>query len=304
MSLTATIENVILVGGSGNVGSLLIAPLAAVFDLTLLTRSSIKTTLPDNVKVLQADYTLDGLTKAFKGQDVVVSAIGATGFADQKLMIDAAVAAGVKWFLPSEFSVNSSAPAVRELVPVFHAKQEVLDHLKSKESQLSWVGLAAGPLLDWGLKAGFLDFDIVNKKAKVWDDGRTRYSGITVHDLGRALVQVLKEPGRAELRNRYVFVRSVTTSQAEILAVLKELEPSWSSEKVTTEDQIEAAQKGLAVGDYAAAVKLVQASAFGNLPNMKQNFEADEKERLVNGLLDMPKRDIAAIVKEAMGAGA
>jgi hypothetical protein len=65
-------------------------------------------------------------------------------------MIDAAIQAGVKRFLPSELSANGIAKAARELVPPFQQKWEVLEYLKEKEGQgLSWTGLATGPLLDW-----------------------------------------------------------------------------------------------------------------------------------------------------------
>lgn len=139
---------------TGNVGRLLIEPLAAHFNLTLLTRpssaASLPSNLPTNVRTVSADYTIADLTIAFTGQDAVVSAVGAAAFASQKLLIDAAVAAGVRRFLPSEFSVNSDAKAVRELVPVFQAKDAVLQHLKAKENEgLTWTGLAVGPLLDW-----------------------------------------------------------------------------------------------------------------------------------------------------------
>jgi nucleoside-diphosphate-sugar epimerase len=151
MSATPEIKNVILVGATGNVGSLLIAPLAATFNLTLLSRSS-STSKPshDNIKTIRADYTLEDLTKAFAGQDALVSAGGAVAFGEQKVMIDAAVAAGVKRFLPSEMSMNGDAKAVRDLVPVFQTKYEILDYLKSKEEQgLTWTGLGTGPLFDW-----------------------------------------------------------------------------------------------------------------------------------------------------------
>jgi hypothetical protein len=72
------------------------------------------------------------------------------GFQEQKSIINAAVKAGVKRFLPSEFSANTCSEVVRSLVPVFQAKQEVLAYLKEQESTgLTWTGLATGPLLDW-----------------------------------------------------------------------------------------------------------------------------------------------------------
>ncbi|KPI36717.1 uncharacterized protein AB675_10071 [Cyphellophora attinorum] len=302
MSATSEIRNVILVGATGNVGSLLIAPLAANFNLTILSRSSStsKPTNANNVKTLRADYTLEGLTKAFTGQDAVVSTVGAVAFGEQKVMIDAAVAAGVKRFLPSEMSMNGDAKAVRDLVPVFKTKHEVLEYLKSKEAKgLTWTGLGTGPLFDWGLKAGFLDFDISKRHVTLWDKGDTRYSAITVADLGNAVVGVLQHP--SETANRYVFAHSVTASQREVLNVLEgQTRQKWNVEPVTTEDEVAKAQKALATGDYAAAVRLAQATAFSNLPNMQQDFDADEKDRVVNDLLGIEMKSVAAVVEEVL----
>jgi DNA-binding NarL/FixJ family response regulator len=87
--------------------------------------------------------------KVLRGQDAVISAIGATGFQSQKTVIDAAIAAGVRRFLPSEFSANTLSDAVRSLVPAFVPKMEILDYLKEKGSTgLTWTGLAVGALLD------------------------------------------------------------------------------------------------------------------------------------------------------------
>lgn len=131
-------------------GSLLVAPLQVAFDLTIVTRPTSVGPFPEGVSVIRADYTLDALSEAFKGQDAIVSAVGPAGFLDQKLMIDAAIKAGVQRFLPSELSMNGTAPGVRELVPVFMQKWEVLEYLKAKEaSGLSWTGLGTGPLIDW-----------------------------------------------------------------------------------------------------------------------------------------------------------
>lgn len=69
---------------------------------------------------------------------------------DQKLFVDAALAAGVKRFLSSEFSVNTMSKAVRELVPLFEVKMELIEYLRGKEKEgLSWTGVGAGLLLDW-----------------------------------------------------------------------------------------------------------------------------------------------------------
>ena len=87
--------------------------------MTVLSRESSEATFGPGITVRKTDFSDGDLELAFKGQDAVVSAVGATGFGDQAKFVDAAVRAGVKRFIPSEFSSNSLSDAVIKLVPLF-----------------------------------------------------------------------------------------------------------------------------------------------------------------------------------------
>ncbi|EHL00440.1 putative Isoflavone reductase like protein IRL [Glarea lozoyensis 74030] len=52
---------------------------------------------------------MTSLIEAFKGHDAVVSALGAGGLDNEIRMIDAAVTAGVKHFIPSQFGSNTQS---------------------------------------------------------------------------------------------------------------------------------------------------------------------------------------------------
>ena len=89
---------------------------------------------------------------AFRGQDAIVSAISTSNNAKQKEIIDAAVEAGVKRFIPSEFGGNVRNPAALELLPhhMVIGKAEVINYLRDQESRgLSWSAIATGPFFDW-----------------------------------------------------------------------------------------------------------------------------------------------------------
>lgn len=80
----------------------------------------------------------------------MVSTVGATGLAEQQKYVDAALRAGVKRFIPSELSTSSTDEAVLNLLPLFQVKKNLIEYLKSKESEgLSWTGIATSGLLDW-----------------------------------------------------------------------------------------------------------------------------------------------------------
>jgi uncharacterized protein YbjT (DUF2867 family) len=118
--------------------------------VTVLSRAESTKTFPSGVKVIKSDYSPSSLESAFKGQDAVISLVGNTGFAGQKAFVDAAIAAGVKRFVPSEFGSDTASARLRELVPIFNAKRAIINYAKTKEgSGLTWTGFITGPFFDW-----------------------------------------------------------------------------------------------------------------------------------------------------------
>jgi hypothetical protein len=87
--------------------------------------------------------------EAFKGQDAVISIVGYTGIANQTHIFDAAIKAGVKRIIPSEFGINTSDERVLAIVPALSAKRRVVDWLVSKEKTgITWTAVITGPFLD------------------------------------------------------------------------------------------------------------------------------------------------------------
>jgi uncharacterized protein YbjT (DUF2867 family) len=116
----------------------------------VICRKESEAVFPPGVTVRKTDFSGSSLEAAFQGQDAVISAVGATAFNEQKALVDAAIAAGVQRFIPSEFSANSQSKAVLQLLPLFGQKNDVIKYLKSKESSgLTWTGIATSALFDW-----------------------------------------------------------------------------------------------------------------------------------------------------------
>lgn len=137
---------------SGNIGEIIVPVLlASGLAVTAVTRENSNTTFPPGAKVVTTDYhSLDSLTSILQGIDAVVSLVGPQGIVHQNRMIDAAVAAGVKYFLPSEFGHDYNNPRVFSLVPGFAAKKAVIQYLETKEKEgLSWTMIITGLWFDW-----------------------------------------------------------------------------------------------------------------------------------------------------------
>jgi uncharacterized protein YbjT (DUF2867 family) len=145
------IKTVAIVGGGGNIGAAILPKLLATnLQVKVITRLESKSVFPSSANVVRINYDLESLTDAFKGQDAVVLclAIGALGLGRE--MVDAAVAARVKWFLPSEYGHDPTDARIVQLVPATKAKTSVVAHLKEVEKEgLSWTGVITGLFFDW-----------------------------------------------------------------------------------------------------------------------------------------------------------
>jgi uncharacterized protein YbjT (DUF2867 family) len=76
---------------------------SGLFEVTVLTRESSNHKFPPEVKIAKVDYTSpESLAAALEGQDALVSAVATLAVLSQRLLIDAAVKAGVKRIIPSE----------------------------------------------------------------------------------------------------------------------------------------------------------------------------------------------------------
>ncbi len=260
-----SIKNVIIVGAGGNLGpAILKAFLASSFTTSVLSRQGSSSTFPSDVKVLRADYdSVDSLTQSFQGQDAVVSIVGGGALGDQVKLIDASIAAGVKRFIPSEFGSNTPDSRTRAVVPVFEAKYGTVNYLKSKEDVVSWSSVITGPFFDWGLKVGFLGFNLQSKTATIIDSGNATFSTTNLNTIGEAVVKTLENAEAT--KNQYVYVSGFQTSQQAILAAAEKITgEKWTVEKTSSRDLIAQGNSLLQKGNFSGVSQLIQAISFGD----------------------------------------
>ncbi|EHK27012.1 uncharacterized protein TRIVIDRAFT_55230 [Trichoderma virens Gv29-8] len=294
--MAAPFKNIAITGANGSVGKVVLKALldAGNFNITVLRRNNSSSTFPDSVKVVDVDFdSVDSLTAALAGQDVVVSTVGSEGLNnEQKKLVDAAVAAGVKRFLPSEYGCDLSNELAAKL-PVFAHKIEVEKYLeeKAKTTPLTYTYVYSGPFLDWGLQYDFI-FKSTGSKPDLYDGGDTAFSTSTLETVAQAVVAILSKP--EETKNRAVRFQSVVTTQNQLLKLAKEIEPErvWQPQAVKLDDITRVADERLAKGLYdiqTFAPYILRAvndsrysPTFKNLDNellgLKQLTEAELKE--------------------------
>ncbi|KAF1916954.1 isoflavone reductase family protein [Ampelomyces quisqualis] len=291
-------KNVIIIGAGGNLGPAILDSFLkdSSFNTTVLSREGSSSTFPPGTKVIHADYdSPDSLKSALKGQDVVVSLVASSVIGEQLKFVDAAIAAGVQRFLPSEFG-SDTADSRTHFIPFSKAKYDIVKYLKSKESQLSWTSVITGPFFDWCTKVGFNGLNYAEKTATLYDGGKAKFSATNLRTVGLAVVKALEKPELT--KNQYVYVSGLETSQKEILAVAEQITGTkWTVTHESTKDLAEGGKAKLQKGDGSGILALLLAVTFG----AEEQLGYVDPAKLWNDKLGVPKDDVEKSVRAAFG---
>ncbi|MCJ1434809.1 hypothetical protein MMC27_004179 [Xylographa pallens] len=224
----AAIKNVAIVGASGSLGVPVLNALvkSGLFNITVVKRPSSSASFPDSVTVRTADLSsVDSVTAAFEGQDAVVSTVGTAGLAAQNVLVDAAVAANVKRFLPSDFGSDMAKPKTAAM-PVYKFKiatHKALREAAAAKPDFTYTLVCNAAFLDYGIEKNML-LNWKERKPKFFDGGKNPFSATTLASVGQAVVGILSHP--EETKNRFVYVKDIDISQNQLLEIAKKVDPS------------------------------------------------------------------------------
>jgi uncharacterized protein YbjT (DUF2867 family) len=271
-------KKVAIAGATGNLGPSIVNELVNQgFEVTVLSSSGNTSSLPSTVKVIKVDYSSqDSLISSLRGQEAFISAI--PKHEEQPALIDAAIAAGVQRFIPSEFGSNTIGNDKVRALPVFAGKLKTQEYLRAKQDQISHTFLINGLFLDWGLSIGWL----ANLKGKsdINDDGDSVHSFTLLADIAKAVAGILKHP--EETKNRGVYVQSAALSQNQVLKIAQKVKPEFKAETeqvdLTEVEKNAYAELSKDNGDIGAAMMgFIKVSIFregyGNLWDAKNDNE-------------------------------
>ena len=221
------------------------------FNVTVVNRPSSTATFPSSIKVTTADLnSVDSVTAAFKGQDAVVSTIATAAVPTQSVLVDAAVAAGVKRFLPSDYGCDLKNAKTAGL-PVYRTKLAIHKRLREAAAtnpDFTYTLICNNALLDWGLRLEIL-LAWKEGKPKLFDGGDTVFSATTLASVAQAIVGVLSHPN--ETKNRFVYVKDIDISQNRLLELAKRVDPLKKWEEpiyINTADMENSSNESLAKG--------------------------------------------------------
>jgi NmrA-like family len=207
------------------------------------------------VKAIKTDYTHASLVSAFQGQDAVVSTISTSSLTEQKRVIDAAVEAGVKRFIPSDFGWDTSGPISLEVAPCTVMKKDPVEYLREKEKDgMSWTSIINGLWVDWVSKlfqmwcpTNILQvskvpewpwWDVKNRTFTRFDDGDAILEASTLDQVGRAIAAVLSPENTEFTRNTFVYIHSYVLTQNKLLDMFKAItgDNNWAVTPSKVED--------------------------------------------------------------------
>ncbi|KAL0944473.1 NmrA-like family protein [Colletotrichum truncatum] len=256
-------QNVALLG-KGLLGSAILNELVnAGFTVTVFGRSeSSKEGLPSGVKFTTVDYaSIDSLTSALQGQDVVVSTVSKGGLFSQNLVIDASIKAGVKRYIPSDFGGFTTDPkAHRELANVLAPMISTQTYLaeKARSGEIEHTIFSIGAFLDLIVKFP-MAFDYSNKSTRLVDGGRHPWSATSLASIGKAVAGSLKNPEAT--KNKNLHIHELVVTQAQLYALAKKYSPPGTEWKETYLDgeaefskAVQAAQEDLNEGTLLGTI--------------------------------------------------
>jgi hypothetical protein len=197
----------------------------------------------------------------------VLSLLGGPALASgaQLALIDAAAAAGVRRFIPSEFGHNTGSDAVVALTPVFGGKRLSVERIKSHPG-LTWTAVITGLFFDWGIERAAI-IDVRNGTASVWDGGDVPFSTTNLRLIGRTLVKIFTDPAAYEdSENKYIYLASHTTTQNEVVAAAeKATGKQFVITKIDGAQKIAEGKEKLSKGDMVGIRYLISGIAYSRI---------------------------------------
>ena len=250
---------------NGNLGKYVLPALVrAGSDITLITRhldkanelvdSLIKSeAIPPsaNIKVVQGDYSSSTiLASSLKGYDSVISLLNRDQTAAQITVIDATIKSGVPHIVPAAFGVDSRLPEIRALPHLAQGYMKSENHLfraiEESKGRTTYTIIHNGMFVEWAfqwdLAVNLSGKGETDKPSMVFDDGNTKLSASSMHDIGTAVATAVSNRYDERFQNKLLLMHNITFSQNELLEIAKDILPEkpWPIVRV---DTVEAERK-------------------------------------------------------------
>lgn len=164
--------------------------------------------------------------------------------ATDKIWMNAAIAAGVKRIVPSEYSTNLENKLAQKL-PIVTDKVEIRKYVEelAASGKIEWSSVNNGPFfVPWLWLTGNIGVDVKTKKATYHDGGYKVRPTTTLERIGEGVAASLLPEHAAKTKNKPVYVYSAAISERQVADIVSKLmggvtfeETDVSVEKITQE---------------------------------------------------------------------
>lgn len=304
--------------GTGQIGSHFLNSLLSTgkHTITALTRQESSATFPSGVLIKKVDYSSsDSITSALQGQDFLIISLATSAPPDQHArIVDAAVAAGVKWILPNYFAYAlSGTERTKHITPdTFISQFETYlnDVRKHEKDGVKLLALCCGFWYEFSLGMGsqWFGFDIDNRKVTFYGDGTKKINTSTWNLCGEAIAKVLSLPvekqGSGPTLNDWandgLYISSFLVSQRDMLdslhRVLGTKDEDW---EIGYQDVVERKDEGMKEMQSGNGLGFAKAMyALGFYPEGRGDFETGFGTD--NGKLRLEKESLDEATKRAI----
>ena len=246
----------------------------------------------------KSDFSVRSLRSALTGQDLIISTT-AGGDSDQQIgIIDAAVAAGVRRFMPHEFGHDTLNQEISKRIVKSAGRAKVIEYLRAVTTEtldFEWVGVATGYTLDTGLISGNMGFDLEWHSATVHGCGTEIFAASSLQRAGQVVSRIILH--WEDVRNQYIYAAGILTSANEVLRSAEEAtQHKFTIGNYDVEDCIREGKTRIERGFPDSGMFLLERSI---LYDEQLNAAEPFKMRSSNRVLELAPESVDTIVANA-----
>jgi uncharacterized protein YbjT (DUF2867 family) len=256
-------QKIAIAGATGYLGQKVLSSLLAIptiTQITVLTRSTPSHDFPSSpvLSVIAIPYEdHDSLTSAIQGHDVLISTIaGIAAEQTDALLTSAVIAAGVKRFMPSEYTLDVMHPHAIDVAgsTVLTGRIRNARELQAlaEMGTIEYTTLVPGGILDWWFENGDLGVDRKRKKIILYDGGEKEVTGSTTDFIASCVGAVVRMDPE-QTKNKRIRIAEVKYSGTKLLNAFEEVTgEEWEVEEKSTDLLLDEGRKAEAEGDRRA----------------------------------------------------
>lgn len=211
-------------------------------------------------------------------------------------IIDAAVDAGVKFIVPTEYGLPSNLPQFEDF-PAFTPKRAVQKHLAElrEAGKIDYTLVFVGLWIDVTGLGGFL-LDAKNKKQELWDGGGHTISLTSTASIANAVVAILegKAAGKTEVR-----IKDINLSQGRLQELAAKVvgKEGWEVTHLDTEERTKTARQRIRDGIATADDHYSFVKRGAAVPGYGGPWAPQEDDSAALGLREWTEDDVVECVR-------